>query len=223
MSSYAYMKVLESTPLRYDRGIRILSGGTIDAVYERVAELGAAPGRRVLDLGCGTGNLALACVARGAHVIGVDSNAGMLDVARRKGESLAGPGELELLQLDAMELEDRFAADSFDAAVSCLLFSELWPAERAYVLHALTTRVRRRGLVVIADEVAPDTRLGRVLWRLGRAPLAAVAWLLTQTTTRPLEGLTELLGEAGFEEVESERMQGSVMVARGIVPEERQC
>ena len=32
MSSYVFMKVLESTPQRYDRGLRILSRGRIGAI-----------------------------------------------------------------------------------------------------------------------------------------------------------------------------------------------
>ncbi|HEV7203302.1 MAG TPA: class I SAM-dependent methyltransferase [Jatrophihabitans sp.] len=45
------------------------------------AELGA---RRVLDVGCGTGTLALLLAARGLDVIGVDPAAASLDVARAK-------------------------------------------------------------------------------------------------------------------------------------------
>ena len=72
MSTYVLMKVLESTPERYDRGIRILSGGAIDRVYEEIARRAAAPGRRVLDLGCGTGGVTLTCAARGAAVVGIE-------------------------------------------------------------------------------------------------------------------------------------------------------
>ena len=38
MSSFVWMKVLESAPERYDRGIRMLSGGHIEEVYQRIAE-----------------------------------------------------------------------------------------------------------------------------------------------------------------------------------------
>ena len=48
MSSFVWMKVLESTPRRYDRGIRMLSHGRIEQVYERIAALAAAPGKRIV-------------------------------------------------------------------------------------------------------------------------------------------------------------------------------
>jgi trans-aconitate methyltransferase len=46
--------------------------------------LDARPGERVLDLGCGTGHHAGALVARGVTVVGVDTDAAMLEVARRE-------------------------------------------------------------------------------------------------------------------------------------------
>ena len=61
MSSFVWMKLLESAPERYDRGIRMLTRGRIGEVYERIAQLVAAPGKRVLDIGCDTGGVALAC------------------------------------------------------------------------------------------------------------------------------------------------------------------
>lgn len=223
MSSYVYMKVLESAPLRYDRGIRLLSRGEIDQVYARVAELAAAPGRRLLDLGCGTGNLSIACRTRGADVVGIDSNAGMLEVARDKASSCQGPGTLAFVELNALEIEDRFAERSFDAAVSCLLFSELTAEERAYVLKTLRRLVKPGGSVVIADEVAPAAAAGRAWWRLTRAPLVGLTWLLTQTTTRALEGLEAALQSAGFGPVTSERLAGDFIVASGHVPEDAPC
>ena len=92
MSSFVWMKVLESAPERYDCGIRMLSGGRIAEAYERIAALVAAPGTRILDIGCGTGGVTLACAARGASAIGIDIDAGMLEVARTKPVPSSGWG-----------------------------------------------------------------------------------------------------------------------------------
>ncbi len=217
MSSYVYMKVLESTPQRYDRGIRMLSRGAIDEVYDRLAALVAEPGLRVIDVGCGTGNVSLACARRGADVVAIDINAGMLEVARGKAADVGG---IEWLELGALEIEDRFPAGSFDGAVSCLLFSELTEDEQAYVLSTLRTRVKPGGLVAIADEVAPRGKAARAWWRVRRAPLVAVTWLLAQTSTRPVTGLEQRMRDAGFADVEVEHMAGNFVVVRGRVPEE---
>jgi SAM-dependent methyltransferase len=53
-------------------------------VYERVERLADLRGRRVLDVGCGTGRLSVALAERGAKVWGVDPSPEMLAVARAK-------------------------------------------------------------------------------------------------------------------------------------------
>jgi malonyl-CoA O-methyltransferase len=56
---------------------------------ERMVELGDLRGRRVLDVGCGTGRLAIVLAERfGAKVWGIDPSAEMLEVARSKQPSI---------------------------------------------------------------------------------------------------------------------------------------
>lgn len=212
MSSYVYMKALEAAPERYDRGIRRLSGGRIGALYDEIARRACTPGSRVLDLGCGTGGLTLACAARGAEATGVDIDAGMLEVAARKSAGRADNGRIEWVELGAMEIEDRFAEQSFDAIVSCLMFSELQPEEQAYVLATARSRLRPGGTIVVGDEAMPARRAARV-WRfIRRLPAVVVTYLLTQTTTRPVANLGAKLREAGFERVTEERRDGGAFV-----------
>jgi ubiquinone/menaquinone biosynthesis C-methylase UbiE len=225
MSTYVYMKVLESSPERYDRGVQWLSGGTISAIYERVASLAAAPGRRVLDIGCGTGAVSIACAAAGAHVVGIDINSGMLEVARRKVDSAGLAERVELVELGAMEIEDRFPAASFDAVVSCLAFSELLAEERAYVLRTARSRLRPGGIIVVADEVIPRTASGRFWRHVRRVPLLAATFLLTQTTTHPVAGLPEAMRAAGFDAVQEERTRRddfAILSGRAPTPGEPQ-
>jgi demethylmenaquinone methyltransferase/2-methoxy-6-polyprenyl-1,4-benzoquinol methylase len=203
MSSFVWMKILESAPWRYDRGVRRLSRGRIDGVYRRIAERVAAPGRAILDIGCGTGGVSLACAARGADVFGIDRDAGMLQVARAK--PVPGEGTVTWIELAAAEIEDRFAEESLDAVVSCLAFSELSPQQRAYALKIARTRLRPGGELLVADEVTPRSRVRRAWYHLRRVPLTALTYLLTQTTTRPVDGLTDAVRAAGFAQVEETR------------------
>lgn len=90
VSSFVSMKLLESAPRRYDWGIRMLTHGGIGEGYECIARLVAAPGKRILDIGCGTGSASLACAARGAVVTGIDVDTCMLEVVRGRPEPTAG-------------------------------------------------------------------------------------------------------------------------------------
>ena len=84
MSSYVFMKILESVPQRYDLGIKLLSLGKIQKVKEQIAGQFASAQKSILEIGCGTGTLALLCAQRGAKVIGFDTSAAMLAVAQEK-------------------------------------------------------------------------------------------------------------------------------------------
>jgi demethylmenaquinone methyltransferase/2-methoxy-6-polyprenyl-1,4-benzoquinol methylase len=215
MSTFVWMKVLESAPERYDRGIGLLSGGYIQDAYERIATLAAAPGKRVLDIGCGTGGASLACATRGATVTGIDIDAGMLEVARRK--PVPTNGHVAFVELGAAEIEDRFAPESFDAIVSCLALSELSPDEADYMLHTALSRLVPGGVIVIGDETVPEGKFARLAYWLRRLPVAALTYFLTQATTRPIIKLDERLRAAGFVDVGAERLwSGSFIIVRGF-------
>lgn len=56
-------------------------------MYERLLTLGwVRPGQNALDLGTGTGSLALGLAERGLDVVGVDPSVDLLDMARRKAK-----------------------------------------------------------------------------------------------------------------------------------------
>jgi ubiquinone/menaquinone biosynthesis C-methylase UbiE len=214
MSSFIWMKVLESAPERYDRGIGMLSRGRIETVYERIAKLVAFPGKRILDIGCGTGGVTLACAARGASVTGIDTNAGMLEVAQKKPPPSVG--EVEFLELGAAEIEDHFPPESLDAVVTCLAMSEMSADEQDYALRVAYSCLKPGGAIVIADETIPKGTFARMLYWLRRVPVAVATYLLTQTTTRPVRDLERRVRAAGFSGVKAEPMwSGSFLIVHG--------
>jgi demethylmenaquinone methyltransferase/2-methoxy-6-polyprenyl-1,4-benzoquinol methylase len=209
------MRALESAPERYDRGIRILSRGRIDSLHRTLAEMLAAPGRRILDVGCGTGGVALACAARGAGVIGIDINHGMLEVARAKAAATTASGSVEWLELGAAEIDDRFGECIFDGVVSCLAFSELSEQEQAYILRLVLGRLKPGGVLAIADEIVPEGAWARLRYRLQRTALAALAYAWAQTVTHPVVGVEERVRDAGFRDIETTRLwSGELLLLR---------
>jgi ubiquinone/menaquinone biosynthesis C-methylase UbiE len=71
---------------------------------DRVAD--ARPGGRALDLGCGTGVVAVALAQRGLSVVGVDHSLEMLELARRKLETAGLEATLETGDVRALRFSD---------------------------------------------------------------------------------------------------------------------
>jgi SAM-dependent methyltransferase len=89
---------------------------------------GVRPGERVLDLGCGTGTLALAAkrAQPEAIVIGLDADPAILDRARRKSEEAGA----EITFADGVSTELPFADASFDIVLSTLFSTTSSPMRR---------------------------------------------------------------------------------------------
>src|ERR1700686_5188945 len=99
---------------RYAQFFTALSDHNVSPLIEAA---GIGPGNRVLDVGCGPGNLAAASAKRGASVVGTDLSQAMVALAQ-----LRHP-KLEFLQADAERLP--FTDGTFDAVVANLLIPHL--------------------------------------------------------------------------------------------------
>jgi ubiquinone/menaquinone biosynthesis C-methylase UbiE len=202
MFSYIWMKILETQPRRYDLGIAMLSLGASERMKNRLVGENVHAGDRVLEIGCGTGTMAILAAARGARVLGFDISPPMLEIAREKIDTAGLSEQVELIEIGISGM-DKLADGEFDLVMSTLVFSELSKDEQAFALRHAHRILRNGGRLAIADETVPRRRWKRMLYLAFRLPLLLVTFAATQTTTRAIEGIAELVRQAGFK-VESE-------------------
>lgn len=84
--------------------------------------LGEIAGQRVCDLACGQGRAARYLADLGAHVVGVDLSAKLLDIAR--GYEETRPRGIEYLQADAQSLDGK-TLGLFDGVVCFMALMDI--------------------------------------------------------------------------------------------------
>lgn len=127
------------------RNIAATGLGDDIALYRRLA---AKTGGPILDVGCGTGRVAMPLIADGHEVVGVDLSAPMLRLAERKRATLpaAAAARLSLGEADmaTLELGREFA---------------LVVAPSRVFQFMLTTAAQRQALAALRSHLRPDGRL----------------------------------------------------------------
>jgi demethylmenaquinone methyltransferase/2-methoxy-6-polyprenyl-1,4-benzoquinol methylase len=147
---------------RYDLLNRVLSGW-LDTRWRRctAAALSAAERRRVLDLCCGTGDLAVSLARRGGRVQAADFCLPMLLLARPKRARLPGPRPaLDLLAADALDLP--FSSGSFSAATVAFGVRNVADLDRC--LRELVRVLAPGGRLLVLEFAVPRHRLLRAAY-----------------------------------------------------------
>ena len=148
----------------YDAMNRAMTAGLDRRWRRETARAAVSPGDRVLDTCCGTGDLAIACLAEGGEVTGLDFSERMLERARAKSD------QVEWMQGDALALP--FEDGSFDAATVGFGVRNLEDLDRG--LAELRRVVRPGGRLAILEITQPRGLLRPFykLWFDGLVPLA---------------------------------------------------
>jgi demethylmenaquinone methyltransferase/2-methoxy-6-polyprenyl-1,4-benzoquinol methylase len=162
MSTYILMKIFESIPSAYDRGMQIITLGAVNKVYDRLV-LSINKNDRVLDIGCGTGALLVRAAVKGAHVKGMDINPGMLDIAQKRIDELCPGNTARVVEMGVAEL-GKEEPGYYDVVMSSLCFSELTAEEVHFTMEQVRRILKPGGLFLVADEVHPKNPLFRFLF-----------------------------------------------------------
>ncbi len=206
-----FMKWLETSPKNYDRGIQILTLGRLRGIQDFITNTYIQPGQQVLEIGCGTGAMALRMAEKGAQVCAIDVSPVMLAEAQHKVARHGLDERVTLVQMDAGAIDERLSDHKFDLVIASLVFSEMPESTQEYVLQACSLLLEPGGKLLIVDETIPDGWLRRLVFHLIRLPLVFLTWLLTRTTITSLENFDRLLDKNNFQQrVRLSKLGGSL-------------
>lgn len=184
------------TPL-YDGALRLMGG---EDRWRRafVRQIAPGAGERILDLGCGTGNLILELVRQEprARIVGLDADPQTLARARAKLDRIGRDARLIQGFADDLPKDRDLAPGSFDKVVTSLFF------------HHLPREAKRRALANAAALLKPGGELHVADWSEARDWPQRARFVVIQlldgfeTTGDNVHGLLPfLVREAGFADV----------------------
>jgi demethylmenaquinone methyltransferase/2-methoxy-6-polyprenyl-1,4-benzoquinol methylase len=208
-------RLFETIAPRYDLITRVLSFGR-DQLWKRqlLTLAGVSPADRVLDLACGTGDIAIAAAARGAKACGLDIAPRMIALAQQKSR------DIYWLVGDMLDLP--FADASFDVVTTGYGLRNVVDLPKA--LAEIRRVLRPGGRLCALDFDRPERRLTRAIYlRYLTTVGSALGWALHRDgdTYRYIpasirrypgaRGVVRLMETAGFTAVRHVPVLGGLM------------
>lgn len=196
---------------RYDKAVA--ADSQLYAQYDRVLDMvveiaNVSPGKRVLDIGTGTGNLALRCLTRGATVVGLDPSKRMLAKAREK---VSDDLRAEFHQVNEPFLHIPYSDASFDTVVSTYAFHHIPHRLKPDSVREMVRVLKPGGLWILGDLIFENEQVERRALRKYR-------WLEEEYFAR-IEDLRSVFTELGME-LNSRQFTPVTWVVWAIKPKE---
>jgi len=167
--------------------------GKFRELRQRTANLARLqPGDAVLDVGCGTGTLAMEVahrVGRAGRVAGIDPGTQQIARARAKAARRHVPIEFQIGVIEQLPFPDQ----TFDVVFSTLM------------MHHLPAPLKRQGLAEIARVLKPGGRLVIADFKRKQERTGQAARFHAGGSS--MQDLAALVSDAGFSQVETEEMQ----------------
>ncbi|MDG6226124.1 MAG: class I SAM-dependent methyltransferase [Candidatus Thermoplasmatota archaeon] len=114
-------------------------------------------GARVLEIGCGTGNITLQALERGYDVTGIDLSRTAVQTARERASSRGFTPDLDVMDI----LMDDLPENEYDAVFLHHVLGSMWEEERSEAVKRSRFALRNGGDISFIDFSMNDMRFGK--------------------------------------------------------------
>jgi ubiquinone/menaquinone biosynthesis C-methylase UbiE len=180
----------------YDLLVKLFTFGKENTFRNQMIRQAAIPtGAAVLDVGCGTGTLALLAkteVGNLGRVYGIDASPEMIAVAQQKAHQQKREVDFQTGVIEALP----FADGMFDVVLSSLMFHHLPPDLKQRGLAEIYRVLKPGGRVLIVDMTRPTTLPQRL----------TMTALVHHGQTSDVHDLLPLMEKIGYERIQTGSM-----------------
>jgi ubiquinone/menaquinone biosynthesis C-methylase UbiE len=191
--------ILLHSPRVYDLQVWLATRGRERSLREAILRLvQPRPGEAMLDVGCGTGTLAIAArrlVGAAGDVVGADASPEMVAGAQRKARR-AG---VQATFVEALTQALPFPDKRFDLVTSTLMLHHLPRPVRAAALSEIRRVLKPGGRLLVVDFASSSTEQGGFFHRLHRHGRVQPAEIIELVTSAGLARLDD--GELGVRDL----------------------
>jgi putative AdoMet-dependent methyltransferase len=139
----------------YDERMRNTKRLRYDETLSEVArKVQVKEGDLVLDIGTGTGNLAVKFLERGCQVVGLDPSAKMLKIAKQKVIEWGGRFQIQLCENPLLEIP--FPGQTFDVVASTYTIHHITDDTKRLSIKEMKRVLKPNGRIIIGDVMFKD-------------------------------------------------------------------
>ena len=224
ISSDDNRRMFDAIAKRYDLMNSVISLGR-DGYWRRraVSDLAPEDGQLFLDVGCGTGDVAMEIVRQAprARVVGLDPAEAMLTIADEKAVASGMDDCITFRAADITDPGEEFPQAPFDGVTCSFCIRNI--TDRAAALERMASLMRPGGRLVILELTRPAgalARFGHKLYNSYFVPLAgrilsrggAYKYLVRSIDNFPEpQAICEAMSDAGFQNVQQQKLSAGVV------------
>ena len=174
------MKILEVSPSSYETLIGLVTLGKMKIIRNRILHYLGKNKLAVLDAGCGVGGILeeILQINENVEINCIDKSNEVIGILTKKFDASIKKEKLHVIDGDIMSNKTLDNELKYDVIINTHLLSEIEPEFIYNLLERYNSYLNCNGLIFIADELSPNSKIKKAIFHLLRTPLDFISYLV---------------------------------------------